>query len=270
MIKAAFELIKDSRDFNVPSATHRIFVARPLPDSREMASMDFGSNRLREIVARAYSQQEHAARYSFYKTIRGHPWFGAPAGQMYKIHVLLWFCHARAEETLSCTGAQASFPKLELPSCPEDPTFFYKAEELEKVKEPEKPRCLIPTSRTFPTLDAIVITSDAVITIQITISPKHDAKEKEFGLVYDNLPLELLNKRPRRCHVFITDDGCNAKSLREQNRTEIPDGNLSYTTVIGVDDLDSQAPATTERVDALEEARRGSTGRMRFDMDLDI
>jgi hypothetical protein len=100
--------------------------------------------------------------------------------------------------------------------------------------------------------------------------PNTTRKEKEFGLIYDNLPLELLNKRPRRCHVFITDDGCNAKSLREQNRTEIPDGNLSYTTVIGVDDLDSQAPATTERVDALEEARRGSTGRMRFDMDLDI
>lgn len=100
----------DSRftDFN-DEATHRIFVVRPSPDSRQLRTVKFGTNHLFEIVARAYAGQEHVARYGFYKTIRGDPWFGGPAGEMYKIHVLLWLLHA-PDETLSCTGAMATFP----------------------------------------------------------------------------------------------------------------------------------------------------------------
>src|ERR1700761_9388414 len=108
VFRAAFELTKDASDFpnfKVPSATYWIFVVRPSPDSREIASVEFGTNRLREIFARAYTQQDHDVRYSFYRTIRGHPWFASLAGQMFEIHVLLWFWHSPYYDHIQCTGA---------------------------------------------------------------------------------------------------------------------------------------------------------------------
>ena len=256
LFRAASELTKDASHFTgfqVPSATHRIFVVRPSPDSREVASVEFGTNRLREIFLRAYARQDHAVRCSFYRTIREHSWFASPAGQIFKIHFLLWLQHYNGN--LSCTYATANTPHLQIPYYESSPKFFYNAEELKDITEPSGPIWLVPTSRTFPILDAVVLTDNAVITVQITIALKQDLNEQEFDLIYRNLPLDLLAKRPRRYHVFITDEEINAKSLQEQNHTQVPIGTLVYSMVRGVGSLDSSAPATEERVDALEKAR---------------
>ena len=219
-----------------------------------MASGEFGTNRLREIFLRAYAQKDHAVRCSFYRTIREHLLFASPARQMFETHLLLWLWHCDYSY-LSCTGSTASSPPLAIKPCKGNLKCFYKAEELKDISEPEKRICLVPTSRTFPTLDAIVLTREAVITVQITIALKHDANEQEFDLIYKNLPPELLASRPGRYHVLITDNEINAKSLREQSHMQIPNGTLVYSTAIGVESLDSMVPATEERVVALEKAR---------------
>ena len=253
---AASELTKDAShftDFQVPSAMHQIFVVRPSPDSREIASVEFGTDRLRDIVARAYAQRDHALRYSFYRTIREHPYFASPARQVLEIRQLLWFRHYHYN-TFPCTGAVESSPPLQIP-CWNKLKFFYKVEQLKDINETETPICLVPTSRKFPALSAIVLTGNAVITLQITIALEHGAKEQEFDLIYKNLPPDLLARRPNRCHVFITDNEINARSLREQNQTQAPNGTLIYSMAIGIEKLDSLAPATEERVVALEKAR---------------
>ena len=254
VFQIASELTKDPShfiDFKSPSATHRIFVVRPSSNSRRMAIVEFGTNRLREIFARAYIQQDSTVRSSFYSRIREHPWFASPARQLIEIYVLLWFWHSRFNEYLWCTGTSARLSSLEIPSCQDNLKFFYMAEELKDISEPEKPICLVPTSRTFPTLSAVVLTSNAVITVQITIALKHDANEQEFDLIYRNLPPDLLKKRPKRFHAFITDNEINAKSLREQNQAQIPNGTLVYSTATGA----YWNIATEERVSALEQAR---------------
>jgi hypothetical protein len=255
--QAASQLTKNDNRFTEfnNEATHQIFVVRPSHGSRQLRTVTFVSDHLREIVSRAYAEWEHIARYSFYKTIRGNPSFGGSAGEIYEMHVLLWLLHAPNGETLSCTGAMARFPKIKLPSCPTGPKFFTKPEELAEFSEPKKPKCLIPTLRTFPTLNAVVLTKNAVITVQITISPTHDAKAKEFNLIYKNLPHALLKKRPKRCHLFITDTETNAKSLREQNRKEVPNNVCVYSTVIAVEELGSKVPVTYDRVNSLEKVR---------------
>ena len=207
------------------------------------------------MFARAYAQQDYAVRYRFYETIRGHPWFTSPACQIFEIHILMWFWHYRYGNSLGCTGSAESSPQLQIRSCPENLKFFYKVEELKDISEPGKPICLIPTSPTFPTLSAVILTSNAVITAQITIALKHDANEQEFDLIYKNLPPGLLAKRPGRYHVFITDTGFTAKSLREQNQMQIPNGTLVYSADIGVEYLDLMAPVTEELVEALDKAR---------------
>ena len=66
----------------------------------------------------------------------------------------------------------------------------------------------------LPALDAVVLTSNAIIMVKIMLSPTHDTKEEGFDLIYPNLPLDLLRKRPNHYHLFITDNETNAKSLR--------------------------------------------------------
>ena len=214
-----------------------------------MAIVEFGTNRLRYIVARAYTKKGHAVWEGFYRSIRDHPLFASPAAQIFEIHALLSLWHYNG--VFRCTCATANFPSFDIPSYQDNLKFFYRAEELKDIAEPQKPICLVPTSGTFPTLDAVILTPKAVITVQISIALKHDATEEEFDLIYKNLPHDLLAKRPNRHHVFITDDEINAKSLREQNQTQIPNGTLVYSAVIGV----STSVATEERVDALEKAR---------------
>ena len=60
----------------------------------------------------------------------------------------------------------------------------------------------MPLSRTFPTLNAIVLTDTVVITVQITIALQHDANKQEFDLIYKNLPPGLLSKQPDRYHIY--------------------------------------------------------------------
>ena len=258
----ACELTKDASRFtNRKSllAMHQIFVVRPSAKSRRMAIVEFGTNRLREIFARVYAQQDQAVQCGFYRTIRGDSWFASPAGYMFEIHVLLRFWHYVDCDDYSslfdCTGVKANLPFLYIPPFVGDLKFFFKAEELKNISEPGKPMCLVPTSRTFPTVNVIVLTDKTVITVQITIALKHDVKEQEFDLIYRNLPPDLLAKRPKRCHLFITDKEINAKSLREQNHTQIPNGTLVYSTAISVETMDLTVPATEERMDALEKAR---------------
>ena len=133
--------------------------------------------------------------------------------------------------------------------------FFYKPEELKDIGEPGKPICLVPTSQIFPTLSAVVLTSDAVITVEITIAFKHVTKAQEFDLIYRNLPPDLLKNRPKRYHVVITDEDINPYSWQEQNQTQIPDGTLVYCTVINVGNRAWTLPVTEEHVEALEKAR---------------
>ena len=87
---------------------------------------------------------------------------------MFEIYFLLWFWFGNYD-TLPCTGSVAGLPHLQIPPYRNNLKSFHKAEELKDITEPERPICLIPTSRTFPTLSAVILTGNAVITLQITI-----------------------------------------------------------------------------------------------------
>jgi hypothetical protein len=84
VVEAANGLTKNDNRFTDFSyqATHQIFVVRPSGESRQLRTVTFISDHVREIVSRAYAAQDRIARYSFYRTIRGNPSFGGPAGEM--------------------------------------------------------------------------------------------------------------------------------------------------------------------------------------------
>jgi len=54
-----------------------------------------------------------------------------------------------------------------------------------------------------------------VITAQMAVAPKNDARELQLSSeTYENLPPDLLAMR-QRCHVYITDKEDEAKLLRK-------------------------------------------------------
>ncbi|KAH9180779.1 hypothetical protein EDB89DRAFT_66709 [Lactarius sanguifluus] len=201
---AADSLTSQYDDFKSTS-TRELFVVRPTSSSRQMVTEEFGTNHLRGIVARAYAKHDHATRLTFYKAIRRLSLFSSPAGQMYEINVLLWFRHARDTDFLRCTSNTTGSPQLEIPACPGNLKFFSQPNELHEMYEPGRPICWVPTSGTLPTLDAVVLTDDSVVTVQITVASKHSANNLAFEDVYRNLPPSL--KAKPRCHVFISDSG---------------------------------------------------------------
>ncbi|KAF8260034.1 hypothetical protein EI94DRAFT_1749735 [Lactarius quietus] len=264
VVIAAFTLTNDTScftDFKSSSVMHDIFVVRPSPKSRRMVTVDFGTNRLREIVTCTYAKQNHAGRQEFYKTIRGDPLFSSLERHLFKIHILLWFWHARTspEEHLMCNDDVGYGPQISISACPGNLKFFSRPEDLQKMDHPTSPMCLVPTSPMFPTIDAVVLTDSNVITVHITIAPNCDSKEPEFDLIYDNIPADMLVERPGRYHVFITDREFNAKSLLEQKPTQIPKRTKVCATVVDIGQLDSKALLVTEeRVKELEKVRAAS------------
>ncbi|KAH8986944.1 hypothetical protein EDB86DRAFT_2832479 [Lactarius hatsudake] len=271
VIRAAREFIQEVDRFDILAmslASRRLIVARPTA-VRQVATADYGTNRLRGFISRAYAPCDNAQRLGFYKSIRGHPLFSSPARQMFEIYVLLWFWHSRAQENLPCTGAVATSPRLDIPACPENMKFFSRSSELQNMVESKCPICWVPTSQTFPYLDAFILTDDSIITLQITVSSQYGAHKLGFSRVYDNLPWDLKTKWPtKRFHVFITDRDDNAKKLREQNLPDIPSGTHVYSVVLDVDQLDSMGLMSQTRVGELETARGFPPEDSEMDMSL--
>jgi hypothetical protein len=129
--------------------------------------------------------------------------------------------------------------------------FITKPETLHKLN---LPFCLVPVFQTFAATDAIVLTEDSIITLQMTVSSKHDAKNVGFQKIFDGLPAKFLRPRTWR-HVFLTDSEDKVKALRNQklkknDGTEVIDIHI-YSAVINIHDWD--LIITSDRTDELKE-----------------
>lgn len=98
-----------------------------------------------------------------------------------------------------------SLSLLDNPACRENMEDLSEADDLKDMAdEHERRKCLVPVSQTFPTLDAIAITHEFVITVQMSITSGDDAENIGFKRVYEYLPSKFLAKH-QWCHVFLTD-----------------------------------------------------------------
>jgi len=242
------------QDIDAVMVSHRLFCVRPTSESRQHATANFATDHLLGFISSAYAKHDHDLRQSFYNTIRGHPWFGSSAGCIFEIHALLWLRHAPAGICLPCTPAQDGSPPLNIPVCGKNMKRFSKVDDLTHVTVDEhEPKCLVPISQTFPTLDAIVITDKFVITVQITVASKHDAKTVGFQNVYKHLPSTLSDSR-QRCHVFLTDKQENVDLLRGQ-KLDIPQKLKIHVYSAFLDMGKWGSILTRERVEILEKER---------------
>jgi hypothetical protein len=237
---AVYKFTRNFNQFDIEdmSVSHRIFVVWPCK-ARLSVTAKFASDYILGLVSHAYAKLDLATRQSFHNTIGGPAWFGATAGYFFESSVLLWLRHSPAGESLSCDPAEESYDKLKIPACRENMEFFSKLEDLKHVGDLKLPFCLVPTSQTFAAVDAIVLTKDNVITVQMTIASRHDAKGTGLEKIYDGLPSKFLRARTW-CHVFLTDTEDKGKLLRREKVADVKTKPIRvYSAFFDLDELDS-------------------------------
>ena len=242
---AADEFISNIRQFaNIDemASSHRLIVAWPTATKRT-AYPAFASNYILGFVSRAYAKLDLATRQRFYNAISGHTWFGASAGHIFESGVLLWFRYSPAGELLSCNPAEEHLtgypvPVLEIPVCGENMKFISKTEDLRLVAGFDLPVCLVPVPQTFPTADAIVLTEEYIITVQMTVASRHDTNRIGFQTIHDGLP-SAFREAHTWCHVFVTDTEDKAKSLRKLQVDPVGTKGIHvYSAFIDIEKLD--------------------------------
>ncbi|KAH8995601.1 hypothetical protein EDB92DRAFT_2084426 [Lactarius akahatsu] len=218
--------------YNESKVSHLLFSIRPENQSRigrKAQVPEMATDHIKAIISYAAADAEARDQINFFEKISTHPDFKVPAGKMFEGFVLSWLYARQNVEPLSCFATGQAV--LEIPACgKKQTTFFGSKATLTEGNQP--PFCLLPTAQNFATADAIVITDEFVITIQVTVSDKHDAKKRGFDKIKELIPTPL--KRDKWRHVFITDSDKKAVSLRNQFLPDLPQNALVYSGVFDI------------------------------------
>ena len=238
--RAAAEFVKfvpTTPHVNILMASHILLKMEPKGDeSRQTSIGRIATDQIRDIILYAAAEAEAHERVRFYLTISKQPGFRISASKMFEEFVLSWF-YAHSNNYVPCDAAQATSPYLQIPACGEEEhtVFFGSKSALKKKTRSDTilPLLLLPTSQSFPTADAIILTEESIITIQVTIANSHKVKGSGFATIEQHL--SVVAKRSRKwCHVFITDNEYSAMSLRNQTFSELPRRVQIYSAVFDV------------------------------------
>ena len=246
-------------NYDATNVPHKLFSIHPKAKSgggRHVLTAEIATDQLRAIISYAAADAKAEERVKFYYMISKEPTFSTSQGKMFECFVLTWLSSYNVAP-LSCTPkhADGQQPKLEIPSCGCDDAHKIcgSLNDLSKTIVNTFPFCFLPSSGSFPTADAIVITKQSIITIQVTIARTHDAKKKGFEDIKASLPTipgtlekgtkksKSKSKRRTWCHVFITDDSDKVGRLQNQKLPKVLPGTYIYSAVFDVGQFKSDS-----------------------------
>ncbi|KAH9164837.1 hypothetical protein EDB89DRAFT_385511 [Lactarius sanguifluus] len=242
--------------FDAIEVFHVLFSVRPEGEDsggRRVPFAEMATEHIRDIISCAAAAAAAAARkrIEFYRMISTQPSFNV-SGKMFKGFVLSWLYTNSNVDPLRCFATGQL--NLEIPACGEEQTTFFDSKNgLEKVNRDKLPLCLLPTSKDFPTADAIVITDEFIITIQVITSDRHSAKGSDLADIKKLIPPGLGRDKWR--HVFITDNDSKAISLRNQTLPELPKEILVYSGVFNI----GRSGVTHKHVESFNEKKKLAT-----------
>ncbi|KAH8989830.1 hypothetical protein EDB92DRAFT_2088985 [Lactarius akahatsu] len=262
--RTANDFVKTANpNFDQSKVSHHLFSIRPVGESRaerEDHIAEIATDRIKDIISYAAADATAQVRIDFFQMISTHPSFKVSAGAMFEGFVLSWLYARPTAEPLRCFATNQ--PDLEIPPCGKDQTTFFDRNSVLSKKDvngcDKPPFCLLPKPKNFPTADAIVITDEFVITIQVTVSNEHGAKKDGFDEIKKIIPASLRTQKnkPKQYkpwrHVFITHSDHWAESLRKQNLLGLPDGALVYSGVFDI----LRSGITSKHVEAFNEKQK--------------
>ncbi|KAH9061048.1 hypothetical protein EDB87DRAFT_475280 [Lactarius vividus] len=236
--------------FNAIQVFHVLFSVRPEVEEkggRRVPVAEMATEHIKRIISCAAAGAEAHKRIEFYRIISTQAAFKGSAGDMFEGFVLSWLYAGSNVEPLRCFATGQ--PQLEIPACGEKTTFFGSDNAVENVNWDEFPLCLMPAVKNYPTADAIVITDESIITIQVTVSYRHKARETGFTKIEKFISSHVT--RDKWFHVFVTDGDRAAASLRDQYLPEVPEDIVIYSAVFDI----GRSGVTRENMKAFNEKR---------------
>jgi len=152
------------------------------------------------IIQDAVSRERVEKRKLFYDIVLAHPHCRSVMGWLLEQQFHKWIgldAHSQARDAtyfLECTSRlqRNRFPALCLIPTPEEPLNH--AEELATAERLPLPIYYRLTSELFSGVDGLILTADAVILIQVTVSATHALKKDHLVPLYDNLPASIRSK----------------------------------------------------------------------------
>ncbi|KAH9000114.1 hypothetical protein EDB92DRAFT_2100302 [Lactarius akahatsu] len=271
--RTAIDFVKSANpNFDQSKVSHHLFSVRPVGQSRagrEDQIAEIATDHIRDIISYAAADASAQVRIDFFQMMSTHPSFKAPAGTMFEGFVLSWLYARPDAEPFRCIATNQA--ELEIPACGKEQTTFFDRNSVLTKKDvngwDKSPLCLLPKPKNFPTANAIVITDEFVITIQVTISNEHGAKKEGFDEIKKIIPTFLQNKKnkpkqkkPWR-HVFITHSDSGAEFLREQNLPGLPDGTLVFSGVFDI----LRSGVKSKHMEAFNKRKKQSRNSMEVD-----
>ncbi|KAH9026490.1 hypothetical protein EDB85DRAFT_1979187 [Lactarius pseudohatsudake] len=240
--KAADELVKNP-NFDEFKVSHLLFSIRPENQNRvgrKIQIPEIATDHIKAIIS--YAAADADARDQFFHRMSTEPELRAPARKMFGGFVLCWLYAHPNVEPLRCFATDQV--DLEIPACgQEQTTFFDSMNDLRTMNGDQPPFCLLPKRPDFPNADAVVITDEFVITIQVILSNWHEAKGRDFDEIKELIPPRL--RRDKWRHVFITNS---------YNRASLPELPKNLVVYSGVFDID-RSGVTRKHMEALNEEK---------------
>ncbi|KAH9014215.1 hypothetical protein EDB84DRAFT_1568299 [Lactarius hengduanensis] len=183
-------------DFDALQVSHIIFSVLPEDSStrvgRQVPVAKVASEYINKLIINATIKAETDQQITFFKSLCTHAWFKSAAGRILESFVLAWLSAHPASTPIPCTAAAAAAPVLKIPVCPKDRAIPLTGLTLLKTtKRRTLPFCFIPISQNFSAIDAIVFDKSHLITVQVTVSPKHDVNSDALRQIWKALPAAI-------------------------------------------------------------------------------
>ena len=218
-------------------ASHPLFTALPISESRMSSFLTIKTNYLRNLVANAVAELDAAGQVNFFTQTGRHPWLGPSSGYIFEKFVCTWLFSNPTSEGLLCTPADtADAEPFTLHPVGSESVFVFKGCEALLRAQDHTTSGWLPAAPNFPSIDAIIFTDGLIVTIQSAIAPTHDAEDiipklvaQALASTHDaedigfKLVAQAFNKALRYFrslqwrHIFVTHSDENAKQLRRQS-----------------------------------------------------
>ena len=182
------------------AGSHKLFCVRPMPGENGFISAmsTVISPHVQFIIQGAISQVNDEKRKQFYEMVSAHPHCRSAMGWLLEQQFHRWIgldASSQAPDEadfLNCVPSQNRLPALRLQPVGEE--RLNDTQELVNATSLSLPIYYPSTSERFPGVDGLILTFDAVVLIQVTVSTTHALKKEHIVPLYDNLPASIRGK----------------------------------------------------------------------------
>ena len=198
-------------------ASHVLFTVIPNID-RSVFTLMVTTPYLCDIVKKEIVKHDATHRAWFYQQASDLPQFQGTVGYVFKKYFTAWL-YSKHSDPLRCTPKfpQRSVTNLILTPVGHESVYVVSGDSaFGETEDKPLPFAWLPAQRNFPTFDAIICTSEHIITIQATVASEHTMSPKGYERLNKYLPREFGRARTWH-HIFLTDCKGSATSLRRQN-----------------------------------------------------